>query len=115
MVLLESSLLVMGTEMPNFSLLDPYHNAHSRSDLMGEKGLLILFTCNHCPYAIAVWKRLINLSKFAKEKGIETVAINPNINPEYPDDSPEKMKKKIDEWNIPFPYLVDEKQETAKL
>ena len=82
---------------------------------MGEKGLLILFTCNHCPYAIAVWKRLINLSKFAKEKGIETVAINPNINPEYPDDSPEKMKKKIDEWNIPFPYLVDEKQETAKL
>jgi len=54
------------------------------------------------------------LANYAKGMRINTVAINPNINPDYPEDSPENMKIKIKEWKVDFPYLADEKQETAK-
>lgn len=115
MALLESLTSINpGTKMPTFSLPDPDGNTFSLPDLMGEKGLIIAFTCNHCPYAIAIWDRLIALSKWASDNGVETVAINPNINPSYPDDNPSAMKEKIEEWDIPFPYLVDEYQSTAR-
>jgi len=114
MALLESISIELGQKMPNFTLNDPSGRTYNHENLIGEKGVLIAFTCNHCPYAIAVWPRLIALSHIAKDLGIETVAINPNINPMYPDDSPEKMAEKISEWNIPFPYLVDETQDVAR-
>jgi len=114
MALIESTTIPLGTAMPSFSLSDPNGATHESSSLFGEKGLLIAFTCNHCPYAIAVWPRLIRLANEFKERGINTIAVNPNINPDYPDDGPDKMKGKITEWGITFPYLVDETQETAK-
>jgi peroxiredoxin len=114
MVLLESTQSDLNTKQPSFSLSDPFGNTVTRDSALGEKGLLIVFTCNHCPYAIAVWDRIIQLSIFAKEKGINTVAINPNIHPNYPDDSPEAMKVFIAQKKLPFPYLVDEKQSVAK-
>ncbi len=114
MVLLESITIPLGTKMPEFHVKDPFGKEYKGSQLFRERGLLVVFTCNHCPYAIAVWPRVIRLAYYAKNLKINTVAINPNINPAYPDDSPEKMKEKIKEWNIDFPYLVDEAQETAK-
>jgi peroxiredoxin len=106
--------LPLGTLIPPFTLRDPFGKSYTHRDLMGEKGLLVVFMCNHCPYAQAVWPRLIRLSRWAKEKGVNTVAINPNIHPDYPEDDPEVMKIKIQEWGIPFPYLVDETQEVAR-
>jgi len=114
MALMYSVDVPLGTRMPDFELKDPFGNVYKSDDLYGDKGLLVVFTCNHCPYAIAVWPRLIRLSKYAKELGINTVAINPNIHPNYPEDAPEKMIEKIKEWGIPFPYLIDETQEVAK-
>ena len=114
MALLESLTLPMGTVMPDFSLSDPTGVDYSLDSLLGEKGLLIQFTCNHCPYAIAIWPRCIALAKTIAPLGIQTVAINPNINPSYPDDSPEAMQKKQLDWGIPFPYLVDASQTVAK-
>jgi len=114
MALIESISIQIGQTMPDFSLEDPSGITHSIDSIMGEHGLLVAFTCNHCPYAIAVWPRLIELSNLAESMGISTVAINPNINPAYPDDSPENMALKTEEWNIPFPYLVDETQTVAK-
>lgn len=114
MVLLESISLELGMRMPKFSLPTPDGKRHTSSDLMGSKGLLVVFTCNHCPYAIAIWERLIALSKWAQPQGINTVAINPNINPNYPDDSPEAMLTNITKWEIPFPYLVDADQDVAR-
>ena len=114
MALLESVLIPLGVSMPEFEIKDPFGKIFRGSDLFGERGVLIAFTCNHCPYAIAVWPRLVRLAKYAKGMRINTVAINPNIHPDYPDDSPENMKKKIKELNIDFPYLVDETQEVAK-
>ena len=114
MALVESLPLTLGTALPSFSLSDPFGKEHSTQDVMGSKGLLVIFTCNHCPYALAIWDRLIALSLWAKPLGIHTVAVNPNIHPNYPDDAPEKMKEKIQQWQIPFPYLVDESQDIAR-
>ena len=114
MVLLESKTIDLGALMPNFNLYDVDQHSHSKDSLMGENGLLIIFTCNHCPYAIAIWDRLIALDAVAKQNGINIVAINPNIHPNYPDDAPEKMREKRDEWGIPFPYLIDQDQSVAK-
>lgn len=114
MVLLESILIKLGTTMPDFNLKDPHGKNYKGNDLFGERGLLVIFTCNHCPYAIAVWPRVIALAKYAKAMKINTVAINPNINPAYPDDAPDKMIEKITELGIEFPYLVDESQSTAR-
>lgn len=114
MALVESVKINLGTEMPNFKLKDPDGKSYEGRSLYGKKGLLLAVTCNHCPYAVAVWPRLIRLAAHAKTLGIETVAVNPNINPGYPEDAPPRMKEKIAEWGIPFPYLVDETQETAR-
>src|SRR3989338_116568 len=112
--LLESVIIPLGTKMPEFTLKDPSGNEYKGSALYGERGLLVVFTCNHCPYAIAVWPRLVRLTKYFKGMRVNAVAVNPNINPSFPDDSPENMKKKIKELGIDFPYLADETQQVAK-
>lgn len=114
MALLESIKIPLGTTMPDFELKDPAGKTYKGSELSGERGLLVAFTCNHCPYAMAVWPRLIRLAKYGKGMRVNTVAVNPNINPDFPDDSPEKMKEKIKELGIDFPYLVDESQKVAE-
>ena len=114
MALLESILIPLGTKMPSFTLKDPSGKTYKDDEFYGERGLLIGFFCNHCPYAQAVWPRFIRLAQYAKGIRIHTIAINPNINPDYPDDSPQKMKEKIKEWGIDFPYLVDENQDVAR-
>jgi peroxiredoxin len=113
MALLESIKVALGTKMPDFVLRDPDGREYKSGDLYGERGLLVVFTCNHCPYAQAVWPRVIRLANYARGMKVGVVAINPNINPEYPDDSPEMMKKMIQERRITFPYLVDDSQEVA--
>lgn len=114
MALVESTQTPLGEKMPDFSLKDPNNKEHNSKDLIGEKGLLIAFTCNHCPYAQAVWERFIKISEQAEKLGINAVAINPNIHPDYPEDSPEEMKKLIQTLEITFPYLIDDTQQTAK-
>lgn len=114
MALVESVRIALGTKMPSFDLVDPFGKHVTLEDVMGPKGLLVVFTCNHCPYALAIWDRVIALSVEAKGLGIHTVAINPNIHPNYPDDAPDKMKAMIARLSIPFPYLVDENQDIAK-
>jgi len=111
----ESVKVPLNTDIPHFSLKDAYGKEYNVNDLFGPNGLVVIFTCNHCPYAQAVWPRTIALYHQVKDKGINFVAINPNAaNPNYPEDSVEKMKEYIEKWQIPFPYLVDEKQEVAK-
>jgi len=114
MALLESISIPLGTQMPEWNLKDPEGNSYKGEGQFGERGLLINFTCNHCPYAKAVWPRFIRIAEYAKDLKISTIAINPNMHPDYQDDSPEAMKKKIKEWGIPFPYLIDATQDIAR-
>jgi peroxiredoxin len=114
MARLESINVPLGSLMPKFTLRDPDGVIQVSDYAVGKKGLLVVFTCNHCPYAKAVWPRMIRLGRYALEREINVLAINPNINPKYPDDAPGEMSKKIKEWGIPFPYLVDDTQKVAR-
>lgn len=114
MTLMESIKMPLGMRIPEFTLKDTNGDLFSSDRAFGDKGLLVVFTCNHCPYANAVWPRLIRLARFAAGLYINTVAINSNIHPDYPDDAPEKMTQKIKDLGIDFPYLVDETQDTAR-
>ncbi len=115
MALLESIKIPLGTPMPSFTLKDPQGKEFVSDALYGERGLLVVFTCNHCPYANAVWPRVIRLGQYAAGMRVGAVAINPNINPDFPDDAPQKMIEKVKSLAIPFPYLVDEDQSVAKV
>lgn len=114
MSLINSNHIQIGTKLQHFALEDPYSKAHSSLELMGANGLLIFIVCNHCPYTQVMWERLVNVAQFAKKIDIGTLAINPNIHPNYPEDSPSHMIDKIEEFNIDFPYLIDTKQIVTK-
>lgn len=114
MALLQSIIIPLGTKMPRFTLKDPFGKKYKDEDLYGSQGLLLGFFCNHCPYAQAVWPRFIRVAEYAKNVHIHTVAINPNIHPDYPEDAPDKMTEKIREWKISFPYLIDETQKVSR-
>ena len=113
MALVDSTLIPLGNVMPSFSLQAPTGDIHSLETLIDTNGICIIFTCNHCPYALAIWDRLIALYSYAVKQNIAMVAINPNINPSYPQDSPENMTMLISEKQLPFEYLVDYDQSVA--
>ena len=113
MALTYSEPLPVGWNAVDFELQDTEKEVYSLSDFSDKKGLLIVFSCNHCPYARASWPVLISLYHRYKEE-IGFIAVNPNDEAVYPDDSFEEMKKKKAEWDIPFAYLRDESQKMAK-
>jgi len=86
----------------------------SLKECAGERGLLVMFICNHCPYVKAIRKRLVRDAKALRDLGVNTVAIMSNDPTEYEEDSFANMKKISDEFDFPFPYLLDESQEVAK-
>ena len=114
MVLLSASDSEFLKEYPVVKLKSTTKKNINSVDLMGENGLVILFTCNHCPYAIALWDRLIRDYKKIRHYGFNLIAINSNIHPDYPDDSFDEMVKLSQKKELPFNYLVDETQEIAK-
>ena len=113
-MLLDTPICDFGWQAPDFSLADPDGQTHSLNSLMGERGLLIAFICNHCPYVKAIIDRLIDDAEALHPHGVNTVAIMPNDYHSYPDDSPAKMKEFIRLHTISFPYLIDETQQVAR-
>jgi len=79
-----------------------------------SKGAIVIFTCNHCPYAKAYEDRIIEIDKKFREKGYPVIAINPNDPELAPEDSYEKMIVRAKEKGFTFPYLFDETQEVYK-
>ena len=115
MSLVESNMMKLGTAAPSFTLPDTLSgNSFSLSDFYPNKGLVIMFICNHCPYVIHVNSELIKIANDYKEKGIQFVAISSNDASKYRDDTPDKMSLVGRVLIYPFPYLYDETQEVAK-
>lgn len=110
MPLIESKNIPLGKKLQHFALENPDGKAYSSKELMGRNGLLIFVVCNHCPYTATIWKRLVKITEFAHKIDVGVLAINPNIHPNYPEDSPAHMKDKIEEFSLNFPYLIDSKQ-----
>jgi peroxiredoxin len=84
------------------------------ADCMGEKGLLVMFICNHCPYVKAIRERLVRDTAELRAYGINSVAIMSNDPTDYEEDSFENMQQVAAQFNFPFPYLLDESQDVAK-
>lgn len=114
MALLESLKLPLGTPAIDFHLQGIDDKTHHLAEYDPAKVLVVVFTCNHCPYAQAVWPRLIELQEKYQTKEAQFIGINANINPEFPEDSFEKMKEYAQQCGINFPYLADETQEVAR-
>ena len=112
MALTESTMVKLGSVAPYFNLPDTLGKNVSIEDFDSEL-LIIVFTCNHCPYAKAVEERLIKLGKEYKND-VDFVLISSNDSENYPEDSPKKMAERHTEKGYPFPYLFDETQEVAK-
>ena len=114
MALMKSVKIELGRKLEHFVLEDSFANSFHSKEEFGQGGMIIAVMCNHCPYSNAIWERLQEVSKFAKKLDISTIAINPNIHPNYPEDSPAHMTDKIEEFELDFPYLVDIEQKVSK-
>lgn len=105
----------LGFNAPAFELPDTVSgDKKTFEDIRGEKGTLVMFICNHCPYVVHVREELVRLANDYLPKGVGFVAISSNDVENYPDDSPEKMKALAEQMNFPFAYLYDETQEVAR-
>lgn len=109
----ETPICDFGWRAPDFDLPDAAGRVYRLSELRGEKGTLVIFICNHCPYVKAVIDRVVDTSRDLRALGINTVAINANDWQNYPEDAPEKMLTFAELHGFDFPYLVDETQDVA--
>jgi peroxiredoxin len=106
--------LGQGASAPAFALPDADGKVVRLEDVMGAKGLLVVFACNHCPFVVHLATELGEFAKEIEAQGIGTVVINSNDLENYPQDGPEPMKAFASERGWHFPYLLDETQEVAK-
>jgi len=99
---------------PDFALPGVDGRTWTRDQCTGEKGLLVMFICNHCPYVKAVRERIVRDTRDLAELGVASVAIMSNDPTDYSEDSFENMQRVAEECAFPFPYLLDESQAVAK-
>ena len=110
-----SVMVPLGFKAPKFELLDVVSNTILKSEnLFGKKATMIMFICNHCPFVKYVNKQIVEIANTYDSLGISFIAISSNDIINYPEDSPEKMKKVASMENYSFPYLYDESQDVAK-
>jgi peroxiredoxin len=104
----------IGDKAADFRLKNIDGTYVSMGDYPDAKGFVVIFTCNHCPFAKAYEDRIIGINEKYSPKGMPVLAINPNDPEVVPDDSFENMKIRAQQKNYKFPYLVDETQEVYK-
>jgi peroxiredoxin len=114
MVSLQTPVCDFGRPAPDFALPGVDGRMWTRDQCAGEKGLLVMFICNHCPYVKAVRERIVRDARELAEHGIGSVAIMSNDPTDYPEDSFDNMRRVAEEYQFPFPYLFDGTQEIAK-
>jgi peroxiredoxin len=105
--------LSIGDPAPDFTLPDTDGAEHSLSD--GAQATVVVFTCNHCPYALAWHDRIAAAASEYADRGVRFLAVNPNDAERYPADSYEAMKERVaQDGGWPLPYLRDESQDVAR-
>ncbi|MFP8894814.1 MULTISPECIES: thioredoxin family protein [Chryseobacterium] len=100
----------IGDEATDFKLKNIDGKMVSLSDFKSAKGFIVVFTCNHCPYAKKYEDRIIELDKKYKAQGYPVIAINPNDPNVQPEDGYQQMIERAKQKGFTFPYLVDEGQ-----
>ena len=114
MVSLTTPVCEFGKKAVDFSLPGIDAQQWTLEKCCGERGLLIMFISNHCPYVKAIRKKLVRDTRDLMALGVNSVAIMPNDTVAYPEDSFENMLKMSDEFDFSFPYLLDETQQVAR-
>lgn len=115
MAAVETTNLPLGFTAPEFNLPDSVSgNKYSFENLKGDKGTVVMFICNHCPFVKHVFDQLVALGNDYKKNGFGFIAISSNDVEKYPQDGPDLMKELAEEKAFPFPYLYDETQDVAK-
>jgi peroxiredoxin len=102
----------IGDTAPDFQLPDTEGGSHSLAD--GAPATVVVFTCNHCPYALAWHDRILDTARDYAGRGVRFLAINPNDSRRYPGDSYEAMQDRVRKEDWPLPYLRDESQDVAR-
>ena len=112
----ESTMLPLGTKMPNFNLLGTDEKIYTNEMFNGKVGSLVMFICNHCPFVKHVNDEIVKLSNEIIGKNIAVIGINSNDSSQekYAEDSIEKMREYANDLEYKFPYVVDEDQSAAK-
>jgi peroxiredoxin len=106
-------MLEIGTQAPHFDLPDPVSGNSVRLSDYQQKPLLVLFSCNHCPYVLHLLKSFSEYAQEIQEQGLSVVMINANDIENYPQDSPQKMIELAQQYGFDFPYLYDASQQVA--
>jgi len=114
MVSLETPVCEFDQPIVDFSLPGVDGKVWTPELARGEKGLLVMFICNHCPYVKSIRERIVRDTKELMSYGINTIAIMSNDPAEYEEDSFENMAKVAEVFDFPFPYVIDEAQDVAK-
>lgn len=113
MVKTASTMLSLGTQAPEFSLVNVDDTLVTRSNFFG-KPLLVIFMCNHCPFVVHIRPALQKLAAEYQSKGLAVVGISSNDVSAYPQDGPDRMKDEANSAGYTFPYLFDGTQDVAK-
>ena len=116
MALIESQLMKRGTAIIPFLQMNYDGYKYALKDFLSQKLLMLVFTCNHCPYAKASWPILIDLQTRYESEGLQIIGINTNYaaRDQYPEDDFKSMNPLVKEYGINFPYVVDEEQKMAR-
>ena len=112
----ESTMLALGTKLPEFNLKGIDEKYYKNTDFSDKNGLLVMFICNHCPFVKHINARLVDFTNDLINKNIGVIGINSNDSSQekYAEDSIDKMKEYASELGYQFPYVVDEDQTVAK-
>ncbi|MEM6579413.1 MAG: thioredoxin family protein [Pseudomonadota bacterium] len=113
-MLLDTPICDFGWPAPDFTLAAPDGAPHSMREHLTDKGLLIAFICNHCPYVKAIADRLAADADALMAGGIGVLAVMSNDYHAYPADAPAKMSEFARAHGFAFPYLIDEDQSVAR-
>lgn len=111
----ESAMLPLGTNAPDFSLRDVVNGQIYRLDSFNEKAaFLVMFICRHCPYVVHVEQEIARIGRDYADAGLGLIAISSNDTKSYPDDAPPRLKEMAERLAFSFPFCCDDTQEVAK-
>lgn len=109
-----SKPIALGSQAPDFRNLPGVDGRpYALADFKGKKALVIVFSCNHCPYVQAYEDRINAIARDYGPKGIALIAINANDTKNYPDDNFDEMVKRAEARGFVFPYVRDDTQQVA--
>lgn len=103
----------LGSKAPDFDLPGVDGKRHTLASYSDKPALVVIFSCNHCPYVKSYENRMVSIQTDYASRGVQLVAINSNDEKSYPEDSFPEMVKRAKDKKFNFPYLRDESQKAV--